>query len=104
MFLADLLETMGHEVCASVASGAAAVAAAARCVPDLMIIDGNLEEEGGVSAVASILRTRFVPHIFATGDVYRLGADPGAIVMQKPYSLPDLERAIVRAMALAAPS
>jgi hypothetical protein len=56
------------------------------------------------AAVAQILRTRFLPHIFMTGDVYRLGVDPGAIVLQKPYALNQLKRAIVRAMGTDASS
>lgn len=104
MFLTDLLGGMGHEVCTTVETEAAAVEAAARYLPDLMIIDGNLQEGSGVLAVAEILRTQFVPHIFVTGDVYRLDANPGAIVVGKPFSLHHLERAIDRALATVAPS
>jgi DNA-binding response OmpR family regulator len=104
MFLADLLETMGHEVCACVETEMATVAAAARWTPDLLIVDANLREGSGVAAVAEILRTGFVPHVFVTGDVYRLGAEPGAVVMQKPFSPDRLVRAIDRALAAVAPS
>jgi CheY-like chemotaxis protein len=104
MFLSDLLEGMGHEVCATVATEAAMVEAAARCLPELLIVDAHLRDGSGVAAVAQILRTRFVPHIFVTGDVYRIGADPGAIVIQKPFSLDHLERAILRAMTAVHPA
>ena len=100
LFLEQLLGAMGHEVCAIVASEAAAVKAAAQWMPDLLIMDVHLEEGNGVAAVAEILRTGFLPHIFVTGDLYRLGADPGAIVIQKPFDVPQLVRAIDRALAV----
>lgn len=103
MFLGTLLEVMGHEVCATVTTATATVEAATlgppERLPQLLIVDANLRSGSGVAAVTQILRTRFVPHIFVTGDVYRIGAGPGAIVIQKPYSLKHLERAIQRAMA-----
>ena len=76
MFLEELLVAMGHEVCAVVADQAATVA-----------------------AVAEILQTRYVPHIFATGDCFRvLAHNPDAIVLQKPYTAKALTRAIEQAL------
>lgn len=98
MLLADLLEAMGHHVCASVASEAEAVAAAAEFSPDLIIADGKLREGGGVSAMREILRSGHVPHIFVTGDPYQLGATPGSIVVRKPFTTETLLRAIDRAL------
>lgn len=99
LFLADLLEGMGHEVVATVESAPKAVAAAATHHPDLIISDGNLREGSGVLAVEEILRARFVPHIFVTGDPYQLGAAPSAIIVQKPFTADSLIRAIDRAFA-----
>ena len=103
MFLAELLTAMGHEVCAVVADQAATVAAANEHLPDLMIVDEGLREGSGIEAVAEILKTRFVPHIFATGNCLRVLAQcPDAIVLQKPYAANALTRAIEQ--ALQAPS
>lgn len=99
MFLEELLDTMGYEVCAVVCDQAEVVAAAARHAPELMIVDEGLREGSGFAAVVEILKTGFVPHIFATGDCYRvLAHDPEAIVLQKPYTALALSRAIERAL------
>ena len=69
--LAETLEDLGHVVCAVETNAANAVAAAARHHPDLMIVDVGLGEASGVAAVKEILRSGFVPHVFATGDALR---------------------------------
>ena len=105
MFLEELLDAMGHEVCAAVSNQAQVVAAAAQQSPDLMIVDERLREGSGFAAVVEVLKTGFVPHIYATGDWYRvLAHNPEAIVLQKPYTAQALSRAIERALEpLAAP-
>ena len=102
MLYADLLEEMGHAVCAIETTETEAVAAAALYKPDLMIVDAVLDEGTGVSAVDEILRTGFIPHVFVSGDAASVWAvRPGAIVMQKPFPAPDLARAIQSALILA---
>jgi CheY-like chemotaxis protein len=99
MLLAEVLTGMGHDVCANEATETDAVAAAARCSPDMMIVDVMLGDGSGVSAVAEILRTGFVPHVFVSGDTSRVRAfRPHAVVLQKPYSEPDLAQAMQRAL------
>ena len=99
MFLEELLDAMGHEVCAVVSDQAQVVAAAAQHAPGLMIVDEGLREGSGVAAVFEVLKTGFVPHIFATGDCFGvLTQDPYAIVLQKPYTAQALSRAIERAL------
>jgi CheY-like chemotaxis protein len=94
MLLAELLELMGYDVCAIEATEAGAVAAAVRCRPDLMIVDVQLSNGSGISAVEEILRTRVIPYVFVSGDISRVKAlRPGA-VLQKPYRESDLEQAI----------
>jgi two-component system, response regulator PdtaR len=103
MLLADVFAGMGHDVCAIEATEAGAVAAAVRCGPDLMIVDARLGDESGVSAVEEILRTRFVPHVFISGDISTIRAlKPGAVAIQKPFSETDLARAIQRALGAVA--
>jgi two-component system, response regulator PdtaR len=101
--LAEVLVGMGHAVCAIAATEDDAVAAAARCRPDLMIVDGRLRDGSGVGAVEKILRFGPVPHVFLSGDVSRVRAlRPGAVVVQKPFGISDLARAIQRALEKAA--
>ncbi len=102
MLYADLLEELGHTVCAIEATEGGAVAAAALDRPDLMIVDAALTEGTGVSAVEAILCTAFVPYVFVSGDATSLRAiRPDAIVLQKPFLNPDLARAIQRALITA---
>jgi DNA-binding NtrC family response regulator len=99
LYLAETLKEMGHDTCAIESSEAGAVAAAVRYVPDLMIADARLREGSGVAAVEAILRMRFVPHVFVSGDASTILARwPGAVVIQKPFRESDLDRAIQRAL------
>jgi DNA-binding response OmpR family regulator len=102
IYLAETLVEMGHEVCSIEATQSGLVAAAARFDPDLMIVDARLGAGSGVLAVEEILKRRFVPHVFASGDrptLRRLGE--GAVVIEKPYHEADLAMAIERAVAAA---
>lgn len=93
MLLAEMLDSMGYEVCAIAATEEDAVAGATRCKPGLMIVDEHLREGSGVSAVQRILRTGPVPCVFISGaPMHRNG--PGATVLQKPFLEADLVRAI----------
>lgn len=99
MLFGDLLEGMGHHVCATAATESDGVAAAARCKPDLMIVDVHLGKGSGLAAVAEILRWGFIPHVFVSGDSARaLSLKPGAVAIQKPFMEADLGRAIARAL------
>lgn len=102
MLLGEVLEEMGHEVCASETSEAGAVAAAVRCKPDLMVVDVRLGKGNGVSAVDKIQLKGRIPHIFVTGDIAGLKAlRPGAEALQKPFRDSDLERSIERVIGAA---
>ena len=103
MLLAEVLAGMGHDVCAIEATEAGAVATAAQCRPDLMIVDAWLSDGSGISAVEQILRTGFVPHVFISGDTSRVRAlRPDAVVIQKPFRESELARAIQLALGAAA--
>jgi CheY-like chemotaxis protein len=105
MLLAEVLAGMGHDVCAIEATEADAVAAAARCRPDMMILDARLGDGSGISAVEQILCTGFIPHVFVSGDALRVRAlRPGAVVIQKPFHEADLASAMQRALGVAAAS
>lgn len=105
LLFTEMFEAMGHVVCAIETSETEAVASAARFNPDLMIVDAHLETGNGVCAVEQILQTGFIPHIFITGNVAKLGAlGPAAVVLEKPFTEAGLTRAIEQALdANAAP-
>ncbi|MEO5806453.1 response regulator [Devosia sp.] len=103
MALQEILEGMGHEVCATASTEADAVAAAYHFHPDLMIVDGRLRIGSGIAAMRKILTKRHVPHIYVSGDsLVAETLERGAVIMRKPFSDADLTRAIAK--ALAAPS
>ena len=99
MLLVETLAEMGHGVCAVEATEAGAVKAALRCRPDLIIVDAQLGDGSGVSAVDEILRTGFVPHLFISGDIKKvLARRPGAVAIAKPFHESELVQAIQRAL------
>jgi CheY-like chemotaxis protein len=102
MLLRETLVEMGHGVCAVEASQAGAVKAALRCRPDLIIVDVELREGNGISAVDEILSTGFIPHLFVSGNINKiLARRQGSVAIEKPFREPELIRAIHRALAAA---
>jgi len=102
MDLADLLIGMGHDVRAIASTEAEAIAAEIRCEPNLMIVDGNLAEGSGPSAMRQILARRYVPHLYVTGDpqsLLRLAQH--AVVVAKPFNMHALSNGIARALGIA---
>jgi len=93
MFLSEMLGDMGCRVCAIAPTEDDAVAAATRCKPDLMIVDENLREGTGASAVARILQAGPVPCVFMSGASTAMDGQ-GATVLRKPFQVEDLIRAI----------
>ena len=102
MLLSEVLAGMGHAVCAVVASEDEAVEAAALHLPDLLIVDAGLAAGNGLAAVDTIIATRFVPHVFTTGNALKVRQlRPGAIVLEKPFHETDLADAIELALSRA---
>ncbi len=100
MLLSEVLAGMGHKVIAVVGTEGAAVTLAAEYMPDLLIVDAGLTSGNGISAMDQILATRFVPHIFTTGDALKVRQiKPDAIVLEKPYHEADLADAIALALS-----
>lgn len=101
MLITQVLEDMGHTICATESTEAGAVAAAARYDPDIMIVDARLRDGSGISAMTKILLTRQVPHVFVSGDVSGVRAlRPDAVVIQKPFFASDLARAMQLALGV----
>ena len=100
MLLETTLADMGHEVCAIESTETGAVAAAARLLPDLLIVDVGLREGNGIAAVDRILCHGFVPHVFVSGnDLKPEMLDPRAVRLSKPYDARDLFAALQSAFA-----
>ena len=98
MLLGDMLELMGHEVCAIESTEAGAVSAAARFMPQMIIVDAQLREGDGIAAVDQILSKGKVAHIFVTGNARGvLNRRPDAVVISKPFTESMLEQAMIRA-------
>lgn len=98
MDLADLLICMGYDVAAIARTENEAVAAAARHSPHLMIVDGQLDEGTGASAMERILAYGFVPHLYITGDPLQMSdLAGGGVVISKPFNLNDLTLGIAKA-------
>ncbi len=99
IFFAELLVDMGYEVCAIEVTEDAAVEAAARLRPDLLIVDRHLKQGSGILAVARILKEGSIPHIFMTGDrLVRDEVPDDVIILQKPFLDADVGEAITMAM------
>lgn len=97
--LAEMLTGMGHDVCGIEATEADAVSAAARCKPDLMIVDVRLGEGSGIAAIDTIHLVGPVPHVFVSGDISGIRAlRPGSIFIRKPYREADLARVMQEAL------
>jgi CheY-like chemotaxis protein len=102
VLLGEMLEGMGYDVCGIEATEADAIAAAARCRPDLIIVDVQLAEGSGVSAIDAIHLVGPVPHVFVSGNIARLRAlKPGSIAIQKPYHESELALVMQRALGAA---
>jgi two-component system, response regulator PdtaR len=101
MLLAEVLRELGHEVCATEATEAGAVAAAARHKPDLMIVDDELRKGSGIAAVEQITRSGLIPHVFVSGkSLTDRSLSPSAVLIQKPFTIPELVWGIKRALAV----
>lgn len=100
MLLGEVLTGLGHSICASVTTADEAVAAARRHQPDVIIADAGLRDSSGVEAIATILTTAKIPHVFMSGNVAAvLALRPDAVVMEKPFHEGDLVSAIARAIS-----
>ncbi len=98
--LGEILSGLGHDVCASEGTEEGAIAAALRCKPDLMIVDEHLGHGSGLRVVDAVLANEPVPHVFVSGDTRPIARRrPHAVIVEKPYSEADLERAINKAMS-----
>jgi len=103
MLLSDVIEELGHEVCAIAAAEREAVSSAVREKPEIMIIDANLRDGSGLNAIETILASGPMPHILVSGDAASVRAlRPQATVLQKPYLEIDIILAMRQALGATA--
>lgn len=99
MLIEDMLEELGHNVMASVASLAVARDMAVHAEFDLAVLDVNVAGEL-IFPVANVLQERNIPFLFSTG--YGAAGLPdeffGCQVITKPFSQPELREKIIRAL------
>ncbi|MBB4198258.1 response regulator [Rhodoblastus sphagnicola] len=101
--LAEMLETQGHNVLGIATTESEAVAAARDLKPEMMIVDAQLRQGGGLGAVDRIQQGARIPHVFISGDILPIRAlRPWATAIQKPFFEADLTCAIQRALDAAA--
>lgn len=99
--LGEMLELMGHDVCAITTTEAGTVSAASQFQPELLIVDFRLSPGSGLDAVNLIMQTRFIPHILVSGNIAQVrDLRPDAIMLEKPYSQAALANAIRRSSEL----
>lgn len=103
-FVALLLEftlvKLGYAICGTEYTEDGAVAAAIRNCPDAMIVDVGLAQGNGVHAVKRILRERFVPHVFISGDkLDHEGLHPLAMRLRKPFRDTELAASLSQVFA-----
>jgi CheY-like chemotaxis protein len=96
--LAEMLDSMGHVICAIETTEAGTVATAKQLQPDLLIVDLHLSPGTGIDAIDLIQQTQSVPHILVSGNIAKVRERrPDAIILEKPYTQVSLATAIHRA-------
>lgn len=100
IFLEDLLEELGFIIVGTAGQIPRALAQIALLQPDIAVIDINLAGEEAYP-IAKALDERRIPFVFATGyGDGRVHPDwQHCPVIQKPYQIADLQRALAQALA-----
>jgi len=98
--LAEMLVGLQHDICGIATTESDAVNVAARCKPDMMIIDVVLRAGSGMAALETIRRSGPIPYIMMSGA----GLPSDAVMLRKPFREADLVRALECALTAARPS
>jgi DNA-binding response OmpR family regulator len=98
MMIEEMLQDLGYEVAALATHLDQALALAQSEPFDFALLDINLNGKQSFP-VAEVIRERGLPFLFATGYGDRILDAPytGAPLLQKPFSLEELRRALGRA-------
>jgi len=100
--LAEVVETLGHDVTAMATTAEEAIAAAERRPPDVVLADVELgAAESGIDAIAAIRAREHVPAVYVTAFPERVTAAEQAeptFVVTKPFDARRLEMAMAAAL------
>lgn len=89
------LEDFGYSTVDIAASVTEAIDAAKKRCPDLIVADHRIVDGTGTAAVQSICADKAIPVVFVTSSEDEVREQlPEAIIVPKPFSLPDLQAAI----------
>jgi DNA-binding response OmpR family regulator len=103
LLLADMLADLGHQVVNVVHRLSDGLAAIGNAPLDLAILDVNLAGEQSFP-IAAVARSRAIPVLYVTGFVREhIPELAGAVVLPKPYTSGDLERAVAAALSQGGP-
>ena len=100
LLVEDLLHSLGCEVAERASNLAQAITCAKTCDVDAALLDINLAGEH-IYPAAEILRARNIPLVFATGYGTQ-GVEPAwrdCTILQKPFLIQQLERALIEIKA-----
>lgn len=100
LLVEDLLHSLGCEVAERASNLAQAITCAKTCDVDAALLDINLGGEH-IYPAAEILRARNIPMVFATGYGAH-GVEPAwrdCTILQKPFLIQQLERALIEIKA-----
>lgn len=94
------LVKLGYSICGTEYTEDGAVAAAARCCPDAMVVDVGLAQGNGIRAVTRILSERYIPHVFISGDrLGSVGLHPFSVRLHKPFRDVDLAASLAKVLS-----
>lgn len=97
LMLEDMLTDMGCEPVGRVASVVKGIKHIEATDIDVAILDLNLNGESSMP-IAEALAERKIPYIFATGEGARAGDYGDAPMIEKPYTIADVEQALAAAL------
>ena len=97
MLIEEMLQELGYELAALATHLDQALSLARTASFDFAVLDINLDGKQSFP-VADVIRARGLPFVFATGYGSRILGEPytDTPILQKPFSLADLRRALER--------
>jgi DNA-binding response OmpR family regulator len=97
--ISDQLRDRGFSSVECAMSCAEAIALASANCPDLITADHRLAGESGIDVVRKICEIRPIPVIYIVALPNEvLDEEPDAVIVQKPFTIAELRRAIVEVM------
>lgn len=99
MMIEQCLNDLGYRTRDIVGSVAAAIKAAELRCPDLITSDSRFDDGSGVEAVSKICSAHAIPAVFIVGDPFEIQHCPEACILEKPFTIRQLNSAVLNAVA-----